>query len=249
MRTEQEMFKLILNIAKKDSRIRAVLLVGSRANPAVKKDLYQDYDITYYTDDVSPFYHNLGWIEENFGKPAVIQMPESMTLSQLPPIADGHFTYLMIFKDGIRIDLSIVSSYTPSEEPAVVLLDKDGFFPPIPAPSDRCWWVKPPTQEHFWDCCNEFWWCLNNVAKGIARDELPYAMEMFHHYVRDMLNQMVEWYIGAQYDYSVSLGKMGKYFKKYLSPERYRQYQKTYSDGEYTNLWSAVFSACDLIRD
>ena len=41
-----------------DERIRAVLLVGSRANPAVAKDIWQDYDITCFVEDITPFYNN-----------------------------------------------------------------------------------------------------------------------------------------------------------------------------------------------
>lgn len=41
LRTEQEIMDLILSVAKSDERIRAVLLVGSRANPAIPKDSYQ----------------------------------------------------------------------------------------------------------------------------------------------------------------------------------------------------------------
>lgn len=52
--------------------------------------------------------------------------------------------------------------------------------------------ITAPTPEVYHDTCNEFWWCLNNVAKGITRDELPYVMEMYNHYVRNMLNQMIE---------------------------------------------------------
>ena len=37
MRTEQEVMDLILDVARADERIRAVLLVGSRANPAIPK--------------------------------------------------------------------------------------------------------------------------------------------------------------------------------------------------------------------
>src|SRR5258708_38111157 len=42
MRNEEEMITLILNIAKNDERIRAVLLNGSRVNPNIKKDRFQD---------------------------------------------------------------------------------------------------------------------------------------------------------------------------------------------------------------
>ncbi|SHI14921.1 Streptomycin adenylyltransferase [Sporobacter termitidis DSM 10068] len=41
MRTEQEMFNLILSIANADEGIRAVYMKGSRANPIVAKDKYQ----------------------------------------------------------------------------------------------------------------------------------------------------------------------------------------------------------------
>ena len=93
MRAENEMFDLILNVAKKDEQIRAVLLVGSRANANAPQDKYQDYDITYFVKDIAPFFHNLDWIEENFGKPVILQMPEMMPHAD----GDGHFTYLMIF--------------------------------------------------------------------------------------------------------------------------------------------------------
>jgi len=241
------MMDLIIGVAKADDRIRAVLMVGSRANPTAPRDKYQDYDITYFVKDIKPFYNNVEWIEKNFGKPAILQMPENMSL--IPPEGDGHFTYLMIFDDGNRIDLSIEHTpYVDDGEPAIVLLDKDGTLPPLPAPTDKHWHIKPPTEKLFADCCNEFWWCLNNVGKGIARDELPYAMKMFNDYVRDMLNKMIEWYIGVNTNFSVSAGKFGKYFKKHLPPDLYAMYSQTYSDSNYENLWASVFTACDLFH-
>nr|WP_295684515.1 aminoglycoside 6-adenylyltransferase [uncultured Lachnoclostridium sp.] len=248
MRSKKEMFELILHIAEEDERIRAVLLSGSRANSDIPKDIFQDYDITYFVTDAKPFYNNCDWIEEKFGKPAIMQLPELMSHPLLPPDGDGHFAYLMIFKDGNRIDLSIeFTPYIDDGEPVVVLLDKDKFLPDI-VPNKMYWCIKPPSENIFADTCNEFWWCLNNVAKGIARDELPYAKNMFDHYVRDMLNQMTEWFIGVDIDFTVSSGKMGKYFKRYLPQKLYEMYANTYSDSNYENFWSSIFSACELFR-
>ena len=42
MRNEKEMMELILKTAQDDKRIRAVLMTGSRVNPKVKKDFFQD---------------------------------------------------------------------------------------------------------------------------------------------------------------------------------------------------------------
>ena len=45
MRSEKEMLDLIIDIATNDSRIRAAYLEGSRVNPNVPKDIFQDYDV------------------------------------------------------------------------------------------------------------------------------------------------------------------------------------------------------------
>ncbi|PNT92075.1 aminoglycoside 6-adenylyltransferase [Clostridium thermosuccinogenes] len=248
MRTEQEVMNLILDVAKADERIRAVLLAGSRANSEVPKDIYQDYDITYFVEDITPFYNNPAWIEERFGKPLIMQMPEAMR----NPVGDGNFNYMMIYPDGVRIDLSFVfNKYIDDGEPAVVLLDKDngrGFLPPRVVPNDKYWHIKPPSPLFFYSCCNNFWWCLNNVAKGIARDELPYVMHMLNVYVRSELHDMINYYIGTQYGYNLSTGKNGKYFKKYLSPELYAQYAATYSGSNYTDVWAAIDAMCNLFH-
>lgn len=248
MRTEKEVMDRILDVAKADERIRAVLLAGSRANPAVPKDIYQDYDITYFVKDIAPFYNNPSWVEERFGKPLIMQMPEAMRY----PVGDGNFNYMMIYPDGVRIDLSFVfHKYTDNGEPALVLLDKDngtGFIPPLPAPSDACWHIRPPSPLFFYSCCNNFWWCLNNVAKGIARDELPYVMHMLNVTVRSELHDMIIYYIGVLHGFKLSTGKDGKYFKKYLPSDIYARYAATYSGSDYSDLWAAIDAMCDLFH-
>lgn len=248
MRTEQDIMDLILDIAEADERIRAVLLVGSRADPKAPKDIYQDYDITYFVEDVAPFYNNPGWVEERFGKHLIMQMPETMR----NPTGDGDFCYLVIFPDGVRIDLSFTSGkYIDDGEPAVILLDKDhgrGFLPHQLVPNPEHWHIKPPSPLYFYSCCNNFWWCLNNVAKGIARDELPYVMDMLNVWVRSELHDMISWYIGTLHGFSLSTGKACKYIKKYLPPELYTQYTATYSNSDYTDVWAAVDAMCDLFH-
>jgi len=237
-----------MDTAKADERIRAVLLVGSRANPAVPKDNYQDYDIIYFVEDIVPFYNNPKWVEEHFGKPMIMQMPETMR----NPVGDGSFNYMMIYPDGVRIDLSFkLKKYIDDGEPAVILLDKDngsGFLPHLLVPNDKYWHIKPPSPLYFYSCCNNFWWCLNNVAKGIARDELPYVMHMLNVVVRSELHDMINYYIGVQHGFNLSTGKGGKYFKKYLPQEIYAQYEATYSGSNYTDIWAAIDAMCNLFH-
>ncbi|WP_102400751.1 aminoglycoside 6-adenylyltransferase [Haloimpatiens massiliensis] len=253
MRSEKEMMDLILRVAKNDERIRAVYMCGSRANPNIKKDIYQDYDITYVVTETKSFLHNKNWISV-FGDISMVQEPDLVDITfGIKHDFSRSYTWLMLFKDGTRIDLGIetkekmIVEYA-DEKLTIPLLDKDKCLPKIPPSTDENYWVKKPTELQYASCCNEFWWCLNNVAKGIARDELPYAMWMFNVPVRDMLVKMIEWYIGINTNFSLSAGKLGKFFKKYLPNEFYEMYSKTYCDSDYNNFWTAVFKACELFR-
>jgi len=253
MRTEQEVFDLILKVARNDGRIRAVYLNGSRSNLKVKKDIYQDYDIVYVVTETKWFLDNKNWISI-FGELSIVQEPDSKDYGWGSDADDTRsYAWLMLFTDGVRIDLTIqikdemIKNYT-CDTLTIPLLDKDNCLPQILESCDKGYFVQMPLLAQYKGCCNEFWWCLQNVAKGIARDHLPYAMWMFNTPVRDMLHIMINWYIGVNYDFSVSVGTGGKYYKKYLPQDIYSLYTKTYSDSDYNNLWAAIFISCDLFR-
>ncbi|KUO70576.1 MAG: aminoglycoside adenylyltransferase [Clostridia bacterium BRH_c25] len=253
MRSEQEMYDLILSVAQANECVRAVYMNGSRANPNIQKDIYQDYDIVYVVSETKSFLDNKGWISV-FGEIAIVQEPDNNDFGWgINANFDRSYTWLMLFKDGVRIDLKIqikeamLEEYT-KDSLTIPLLDKDNCLPQISTSNDRDYYVKKPTESQYKGCCNEFWWCLNNVGKGIVRDQLPYAMWMYNVVVRDMLVKMVEWYIGTNNGFSVSVGMSGKYFKKYLPKEIYNMYVKTYSNSDYNNFWAAIFIACKLFR-
>ncbi len=253
MRSEQEMFDLIIGAAQADQRVRAVYMNGSRTNPNIEKDIYQDYDIVYVVTETKSFLDNKDWISV-FGDIAIVQEPDSNDLGWgINADFNRSYTWLILFKDGNRIDLNIQIKEVMFEKYVrdsltIPLLDKDHCLPQIPASNDSDYHIKKPTQQQYKGCCNEFWWCLNNVAKGIARDQLPYAMWMYNVVVRDMLVRMIDWYIGITVGFSVSVGMSGKYYKKYLKKEIYEMYSKTYSNSDYNNFWASIFIACELFR-
>ncbi len=254
MRNEQEMYDLILGVAKADKRVRAVYMNGSRTNPNAQKDEYRDYDIVFVVTETQSYIKDKNWISV-FGDLAIVQEPDSNDLGWgINHDYTRAYMWLMLFSDGNRIDLGIkvlecaLENYL-SDTLCIKLLDKDNILPDIPEPEDSLYHIKMPAKTHYDGCCNEFWWCLNNVAKGINRDQMPYAQRMYMQVVHVELEKMMEWYIAVQEDFAVSTGMWGKYFKKYLTPELYEQFAKTYSDSNYENLWTAIFTACDLFRN
>lgn len=253
MRSEKEIFDLILGVAQNDERIRAVYMNGSRANPNVVKDIYQDYDIVYVVTETKSFLDNKDWISV-FGSIAIVQEPDNNDFGWgITADFTQSYGWLMLFQDGNRIDLHIIIKESAikdylSDKLTVLLLDKENILPQISPPSDEQYWVISPTKEQYKGCCNEFWWCLNNVARGIARDQLPYAMWMYNVVVRDMLVKIIDWYIGINTNFAVSVGMSGKYYKKHLPQDLYEMYAKTYSNSNYGHFWAAIFTACELFR-
>jgi aminoglycoside 6-adenylyltransferase len=249
MRSEREMFDLILETARQDERIRAVILNGSRANPNAPRDILQDFDIVYIVTDVASFKHDADWIER-FGELMILQMPEDM---QDPAPGDSEaYSYLMQFMDGSRIDLWIypLASLDQMVEDSLslLLLDKDGIIPPFAPASESSYFPQQPTAKAYDDCCNEFWWVCPYVAKGLWRKEILYAKSMLDQVVRAELMKMLTWQIGVQTGFARNPGKFGKYFRQYLEPEVWEMLLKTYTDAGYEPTWEALLLMGELFR-
>jgi aminoglycoside 6-adenylyltransferase len=249
MRSDKEILDLLLNFAIKEDDIRAVIMNGSRVNPHIKKDPFQDFDVVYLVRDVQPFKRNME-VVGYFGDLMILQTPEDMV--EPPPEDDGHYTYLMQFMDGNRIDLSFYSLEFGDEcvkdSLSLVLLDKDHLIPDLLPPSDRDYLPKKPTAKLFSDCCNEFWWVCPYVAKGLWRQELTYAKHMLDCVVRDQFMRMLTWYVGIQTDFQKSPGKLGKYLKNDLGTEMWQMLEKTYADTQPEHIWESLLIMGDLFR-
>ena len=247
MRNETAMMELITGFAKQDDRVRAALMNGSRANPNAPRDIFQDYDIVYIVRETASFTANHSWIDI-FGPRLMLQMPEEGRW----PDNNGRFAYLILFEDGGRLDLSLIPADRPDlwaqDSETIPLLDKDGILPAFPPSSDADYHVKKPSAHFFAACCNNFWWCSQNVAKGIWRNELPYAAWMLEHILREELCNVMDWAIGLRSGFAVSPGKCGKYYKNFLRAEEYTAFMASYAIGEAASLWQGLFAQCQLFR-
>ena len=256
MKSEQEMFDLFVEIAKEDERIRAIYLHGSRANPNAWKDEYSDYDVVFVVSEIKSFISDNNWLS-NFGDIYFVfeayRNENDYFMNEINDLS-RRYVWSMILKDGNCIDLVIeiveeaMRHSHIKDKPVMVLFDKDSLLPVNDSPTDIICAGEKPAKEKYYACCTAFWWFLNDVSKAIKRDQLPYAMERFRLFNRFTLNQMIDWYIGTQNDFSVSPGDSGRFYKKYLSEELYELYLKTYSDGYYENFWDAIFYTCELFR-
>ena len=255
MRTEQEMLDLIKKIAEEDERVRAAYMHGSRAQPNAEKDKYSDYDISYVVTETGSFIND----KERLNHFGDVTFAIEMYGMQNKFGKRGHdlsrrCAWIMFFADGNHIDLIIeiieeaMNQNHIKNNPVIILLDKDGCLPEMSPYNDNDYFVTKPDEDEYAACCSGFWWTLSYVSNGIARDQLAYAKEQFNFIKFNLLSRMIEYYIGVQLNFSVSIGRdrLHRYYKKYLPADIYDLYTKIYSDSDYENFWDAVFSTCEL---
>ena len=248
MRSETEMNQLFMDIANEDCRILAVYMNGSRTNKNVPKDIFQDYDIVFVVEETKPFIDDKNWICK-FGNVLYMQYPDEHP--DYPSDKENFYGWLMQFDDGNRIDLHVESAAHAKEhicddKLCRILLDKEHILPKIPDSTDEDYHVKKPSEAQFQACINEFWWCSNNLAKGLWREEIPYVQDMANFVVRKQLEKMLSWKVGIKTNFNVSVGKSAKYLYKWLDEEEYQNYLNTYFGGNTADAWEAILSMCDL---
>jgi aminoglycoside 6-adenylyltransferase len=245
MRNETQVLEQILQFARSQEDIRAVVMNGSRVNPNAPKDLMCDYDVVCYTRDPRCFLQDQSWIA-GFGELIILQQNDYANHG-----LDGCI-FLMLFRDGVRIDLSFDPleslAYLGEDSLTHVLLDKDGCLPALPPASDRGYNILPPSRKLFDETVNDALWCAGNVAKGLWRGELAYAHYMLDEVVRPRLLHLLEWYAAMQHDWSISTGAYGNWLQTFLPPDLWADYASTYAGVQDEDLWRALFQAVQLVQ-
>ncbi|MGG1158252.1 aminoglycoside 6-adenylyltransferase [Brevibacillus formosus] len=251
MRTEQEMMSMLIDFARKDDRIRLVTLEGSRTNKNIPADPFQDYDISYFVTEMDSFKENDQWLDI-FGTRIMMQKPEDMEL--FPSELGNWFSYLMLFEDGNKVDLTLIpideteQYFADSDGLVEVLLDKDELIKHEVLPSDRQYWTRKPTAREFNDCCNEFWMVSTYVVKGLARKEILFAIDHLNEIARPNLLRMMAWQIGCEKGFTFSVGKNYKFIDRYLPKEDWEAILSTYCENGYAEMWESLFTCYELFR-
>ena len=239
MRTESEMFDVILQTAKA-LLVEAVAMSGSRTNPNAPRDEFQDYDVVYIVEDLDALVADLAWLEK-FGK----RMIEQHVL------LDHRRLYLMLFEDGNRIDLTLcpkvhIKEWVDSEADFTVLDDVQGLFAPY-APTPKRYWTAPASATDFDKSCNEFWWVSAYVVKGIHRNHLVYATDHLYGICQQELLKLLAWQVAADKG-TVDAGKNYKYLFQYLPAEKEKEFAALLDFSEQKKITRSLFATMEFFH-
>ena len=239
MRTETEMFDVILQTAKV-LQVDAITMSGSRTNPKAPKDEFQDYDVVYIVEDLDGLIADLSWLDQ-FGK-RIIEQEVSLGNRRL---------YLMLFEDGNRIDLTLcpkshIQEWVDSEAGFTVLEDEKGLFEPY-SPSLGRYWTNPARAIDFEKSCNEFWWVSAYVVKGICRNQLIYATDHLYGICQQELLKILAWQVASDRG-TVDIGKNYKYLFNYLPIEKEKEFSALLDFSSLDKITQSLFTTMQLFH-
>lgn len=245
MRDKNVMMEIIKKFSMKNENIRLVVMNGSRVNPNAPKDKMQDYDVVCFVNNIEekPFLNDREWIK-GFGEIAMIQQNF---------FKNDSYIFLMQFKDGVRIDLCFVdlSNYFESLEVdslTKVIIDKDNLVDNNIKATEESYFVKKPNAEKIFKTFNNLWWIQLNIAKGLWRNEIPYAKFMYDEVMMKQLRDITSWYIASNNYWEINVGKAGKWFYRFLDKDLYNEFLSLYTDSNINNIWNGLFKSQEYIR-
>src|SRR6267142_1345805 len=241
-----------LSWAKKNARIRGVILTGSRAASRITADNLSDYDVAVFGTDFD-FIKNDFWLNE---------------LQEFWFCVHAHFhllgvaipTRLVIFNGALKVDFSflpreILTQIVSCQELAdgfnigyTILLDKDNLLIQLPAPAFMGFILRKPSEAEFERNVGEFWFEVFHVAKYLLRNDL-WTARFRDFSTKELLLQMLQWNQGSKTEWGFSPKPEGKEMKGWVDTKTWERLHSCFGSFDAGNSRAALEATLQLYRE
>lgn len=237
----------IINWARGEAPIRALMLIGSRARPTPTDDL-ADIDVCVFATSCTAYLSNDAWLR-SFGDLWIAISEQYTRADIIVP------TRLAIFSNGIKVDVSFLDVSVLIEmarddelnDGYVVLLDKDGVAEGLLPPTFHTSRRRPPTQEQFLALVDEFWFEAYHVAKYLWRGEL-WLVKSRDWSTKELLCTLIEWHAQSQHNWEYDTAFQGKHLHIWAEPAIVQTLHQTFAHFDIEDSWAALLATVALFR-
>ncbi|MCY4465892.1 MAG: aminoglycoside 6-adenylyltransferase [Chloroflexi bacterium] len=235
----------IVDWARGEDAIRAVVVTGSLARQDGSTDAFSDLDAQIITVDIARYCQDDSWLD-TLGE-VWIRFPLDKSLPyRLVWFVGGRkvdFQFIHIDSIQAQIDKGELSDeYLRGYH---VALDKDGFYQQLP-PSPRIF-PQPfaPSREQVERCLNEFWFEAIHVAQFIRRREF-WVAKYRDWTMKTMLLQVLEWHARATANAPTNTWLLGKRIHEWARRDDYAAITRIWAGWDAQQLWQALRTQLDL---
>lgn len=242
---QHSMLSKVLDWARQEEPIRAVVITGSLARGDGSTDQWSDLDAQIIARDYASYIADDSWLD-GLGE-VWIRFPRSQDLPYK----------LVWFAGGVKVDFQFLSvdaidemvcSGALSDEYLrgyVVALDKDGLFRDLPPSPQIFPGPDPPSAEQVEAVINEFYFEAIHVAQFIRRREF-WVVKFRDWTMKCDLLQMLEWHARATSDTPPNTWLLGKRIREWTGEETYAAIEAIWSSWDVAALWQSLLRQIEL---
>lgn len=247
-----DLLERIVRWARADPQVRALVLTGSKAQPAATVDVLSDIDIEIVVADVAAFMARGEWWSE---------LGEVWTTQVVPALAAAATqTYPMvgvIYAGARTVDFTVIDAHRLSDMAAAgeldrvygpgyrVLLDPDGLTEGLPKPSDEKAAPAKLTTAQLRAVADAFWFEALRVPKYLIRGELWEAKSR-EWTMKQHLLVMVEWHAVVTAGYPFDGYHKGRHLSRWVDAATWQQAHEVFGRFEAADAWRALDASVQL---
>ncbi len=240
------LFPAIVDWARDENAIRAVVITGSLAREDGSTDAFSDLDAQIITTDTARYCQDASWLDA-LGEVWIRFPLDKSAPYRLVWFAGGRkvdFQFIHIDDIGAMIDGDQLSDeYLRGYH---VALDKDDLYQQL-SPSPR-FFPQPsaPSPEQVHECLNEFWFEALHVAQFIRRREF-WVVKFRDWTMKTRLLQALEWHARATATAPTNTWLLGKRIHEWARAEDYAAISRIWSGwDDEAGLWDALMTHLEL---
>lgn len=245
----------LVDWARTDAGVHALLLLGSRARSEQPADEWSDTDLVVVVDDPAAFLADASW-PARFGSVAVSFIEET---------AHGRSERRVLYADGTDLDMvpvALEELRAGLREPGPlamlarghrVLVDKAGLLDDLPELIVRAedelraadeW---PPGPVPFENLVGDFWYHAVWAARKLRRGELWVARSCVDGHMKRLLLRVIEWRsqatsVGSDYWFE------GRFLERWADPETLAALRDCFAHYDRDDVARALRATMDLFR-
>lgn len=237
----------LLELAKNDDNIKAIVAIGSSTRNSVKADEYSDLDIIIATEDT------YSWL---YG-----DMPEKLGDIKIsfvePTLGDGK-ERRVLFDDALDVDMIVFTSAQfetaikkgvaswVCNRGYVVLYDAMKFEKMLEEYVSTDVGYKDLSEDEFINMVNDFYFHTIWSSKKLMRGELWSAKMCIDAYLKNYLLKMMEMY--SVYNYNVDVWHHGRFLDRWVDDGIKDELKNCFAHYERDDMISALLATLKLFK-
>ncbi len=246
------MLERIIDHARTDPAMHAIVLLGSRAREHRPADEWSDTDLLLVVDDPDAFLADAGW-------PARLGAVASTFLEET---GHGRRERRALYVDGTDLDLVPISvdeiRRGPGELPGLEILrrgfrilhDRDGLLADLPAwvASHRVEDDWPPQVVAFENLVSDFWYHAVWTARKLRRGELWVALDCVDGRMKRLLLTVLEWQARSRDGGDADPWFAGRFLEHWADQETVAGLREAFAHYDAADVVRALRATMNLFR-